>query len=76
MSKIVPVKFGPRSTDVDVEGKKYGELLGILATIHDTEVPANVEIYANEKPILDMETEIPDGISCIELTALAGKKQN
>lgn len=73
--RLVPVKFGPRQTDVDVTGKKYSALPGILSTIHDTEIPEDIEIYANEQLVKDMDTEISDNVNMIELTALAGKKQ-
>ena len=75
MGKIVPVKFGPRKTDVDVENRKYNELPGILAAIHDTEIPANIEIYADDKPVTDFGASIPEGIGIIELSAVAGQKQ-
>ena len=75
MSKIIPVKFGPRKTDVDIEGRKYSELPGILAAMHDTEIPENVEIYADNNPITDLDATIPPGISSIDLTAVAGQKQ-
>lgn len=75
MSKIVPVKFGPRTTDIDVEGKKFSELPGILAALHDTEIPSNVEVFANKEPVKNMDDFIPENISSIDLTAVAGKKQ-
>lgn len=75
MGRLIPIKFGPRKTDVDVEGKKYSELPGILATIHDTEVPDNVEMYANEKPVDSMNDPIPGNVRAIEITAVAGQKQ-
>ena len=75
MSKIVPVKFGPRTTDVDIEGKKFSALPNILAALHDTEIPSNVEVYADKEPIKDLDQMIPPGVQAIEITALAGKKQ-
>lgn len=75
MGRIIPVKFGPRSTDVDVEGKKFSALPGILAALHDTEIPGNVEIYANKEPVKNMDDDIPPNIQSIEITAVAGKKQ-
>lgn len=75
MGKIIPVKFGPRTTDVDVENKKFSALPGILAALHDTEIPSNVEIYADKEPVKNMDDLIPQGINSIEITALAGKKQ-
>lgn len=75
MAKIVPVKFGPRTTDIDIEGKKFSALPGILAALHDTEIPSNVEVYADKEPIKNLDAFIPEGIQSIELTALAGKKQ-
>ena len=73
MSKIVPVKFGTKSVDIDVEGKKYGELPGILEALNDSEVPGNVEMYADDQLVKDIETSIPEGTQRIEITALAGK---
>lgn len=75
MGKIVPVKFGPRTTDVDIEGKKFSALPGILAALHDTEIPSNVEVYADKEQVKNMDEMIPSGINSIEITALAGKKQ-
>ena len=75
MRKIVPVKFGPRTTDVDIEGKKFSALPGILAALHDTEIPSNVEIYADKEPVKNLDEFIPEGVQSIEITALAGKKQ-
>jgi len=73
--KIIPVKFGPRKSDVDVAGRKYSELPGILATIHDTEIPENVEIFANDNPVTNLDDPISDDINSIDLTAVAGQKQ-
>ena len=75
MGKIVPVKFGPRKTDVDIENRKYNELPGILAAIHDTDIPENIEIYADDKPVSDHGMSIPQGIGAIELAVVAGQKQ-